>query len=54
MPVKISLQVFALLDMHEQLDAKLPILSEVLASTSSGNVLKVSQFLLTVLCFVVP
>ena len=36
------LQVFGLLDMHEQLDAKLDVLAELLATTNSGNVLRVS------------
>ena len=38
-------QVFGLLDMHEQLDAQLSVLSEVLANTSSGNVFKVKTTL---------
>ena len=42
------LQVFGLLDMHEQLDAKLSVLSEVLANTSSGNLLKVKHVLLAI------
>ena len=36
--------MFGLLDMHEQLDAKLGVLSEVLANTNSGNVLRVNIF----------
>lgn len=39
--VCMALQVFGLLDMHEQLDAQLPVLSQVLANTNSGNVFKV-------------
>lgn len=39
-----GMQVFGLLDMHEQLDAQLPVLSQVLANTNSGNILKVHHF----------
>lgn len=37
------LQVFGLLDMHEQLDAHMGVLSELLSNTNSGSLLRVSQ-----------
>ena len=40
-----GLQVFGLLDMHQQLDSQLESLAGVLASTNSGNVLKVRPVL---------
>ena len=37
------LQVFGLLDMHDQVDAQMGLLTELLARTNSGNLLRVSQ-----------
>ena len=39
--VGFCLQVFGLLDMHEQLDSHLQVLSEVLSNTNSGSLLRV-------------
>lgn len=36
-------QVFGLLDMHEQLDGHMSVLSEVLSNTNSGSLLRVSH-----------
>ena len=36
-------QVFGLLDMHEQLDGHMSVLSEVLSNTNSGSLLRVGQ-----------
>ena len=44
MAMYVMSQVFGLLDMHEQLDAQLPVLRQVLANTNSGNVFKVHPF----------
>ncbi len=41
--VTFVLQVFGLLDMHEQLDGHMSVLSEVLSNTNSGSLLRVSQ-----------
>ncbi len=41
--VAFVLQVFGLLDMHEQLDGHMSVLSEVLSNTNSGSLLRVSH-----------
>ncbi len=45
--VTLILQVFGLLDMHEQLDGHMSVLSEVLSNTNSGSLLRVSHHCLS-------
>ena len=39
--VTVSLQVFGLLDMHEQLDGRMQALQDVFSNTNSGSLLRV-------------
>ena len=46
MQASVGLQVFGLLDMHQQLDGQMDVLSDVLSNTNSGSLLRVGFHLL--------